>query len=170
MPRPTSLSLTMPSAGSPISSALTSPASSEPQSASPQSNGHEPYSLENKENQSDTPPKSFPALQIHLAEHVDGPVSPDLTSLPPFPSSPKVSFKHMRDPSKSFFANLKASKSSNRVNQMEPSIRQIPEEVSKDDDSQPNSRPTIYSLRKGTGSTPDLSKSTFGVESSSFRE
>lgn len=168
MPRPASLSLMMPSAGSPVSSAVTSPASSEPPSASPQSNGDEAYSLENKENQSGNPPKSFPALQIHLAEH-DGPVSPDLTSLPPFPSSPKVSFKHLRDPSKSFFANLKASKSSNRVNQMEPSIRQIPEETSKDD-SPPNSRPIIYSIRKGTGSTPDLSKSTFGVESSSFGE
>ena len=167
MPRPTSLSITMPSIHSPISSAITSPTSSEPPSASPQSNGDEPFSLGNKENQSGNLPKSFPALQIHLAENVDAPLSPDLTSLPPFPSSPKVAFKHMRDPSKSFFANLKASKSSNRVNQMEPSIRQIPEESAKDD-SQPNSRPTIYSIRKGTGSTPDLSKSTFGLDSSSF--
>ena len=167
MPRPTSLSLALPNPATPISSAITSPASSEPPSASPQSNGDEAYSSENKENQSGNLPKSFPALQIHLTEDVDGPVSPDLTSLPPFPSSPKASFKHMRDPSKSFFANLKASKSSNRVNQMEPSIRQIPEEASKDD-LQPNSRPTIYSIRKGTGSTPDLSKSTFGLESSSF--
>lgn len=125
--------------------------------------------MENKENHPGTPPKNFPALQIHLAEDVDGPMSPDLTSLPHFPLSPKVTLKHIRDPSKSFFANLKASKSSNRVNQMEPTIRHIPEEVSVDD-SQPNGRTAIYSIRKGTGSTPDLSKSTFGLESSSFGE
>lgn len=171
MPRPTSLSLAMPSAasGSPISSAITSPSSSEPPSASPQSNGDEDYRSENKENQPDKAPKNFPALQIQFAHDVDGPVSPNLSSLPSLPSSPKTSSKHMRDPTKSFFANLKASKSSNRVNQMEPTIRHIPEEASMDD-SQPSRRTTFYSIRKGSGSTPDLSKSTFGVDSSSFSE
>jgi hypothetical protein len=167
MPRSTALSLTMPSAASPLSSTMTSPTNSDPPSASPQSIGEEGYRLGNKENQPSNPSKNIPALQIHLTQHVNGPTSPNLTSLPPFPSSPRATSKHMRDQSKSFFANLKASKSSNRVHQMESTIRHIPEEDPQDD-AKPRGKATLYSMRKGSGSTPDLSKSTFGVESSSF--
>lgn len=166
MPRPASLSLAMPRAVSPISSAVTSSSSSGPPSASARSEGD--YAAENKENIPVKTSEKCPELQIHFAQDPDGPLSPTLTSLPPFPPSP-TSTKHVRDPSKSFFANLKASKSSNRVNQLEPTIRYIPEE-SFGDHSPSRSRSTFYSVRKGSGSTPDLSKSTFGGDSSSFGE
>ncbi|ODH45687.1 hypothetical protein GX48_08232 [Paracoccidioides brasiliensis] len=38
-----------------------------------------------------------------------------ITAMPPFPPSPNETTKHGRDPSRSFFSNLKASKSSHRL-------------------------------------------------------
>jgi hypothetical protein len=167
MPRSTTLSLVLPSAASPIDSAVTSPTNSEPAPASPQSNTNEEYLWENKENQPSPARKEFPALRLQLTQPAQGPPSPHLTSPTSFPSSPKPSSKHMRDPSKSFFANLKASKSSNRVNQTEPTIRHVPPELARAD-SPPDSISAIYSIRKGSGSTPDVSKSSLGAESSSW--
>jgi hypothetical protein len=53
------------------------------------------------------------------------PLSPTFTSLPPFPSSPGMMSKHTRDPSRSFFANLKASKSSSKIQHPEATIRKV---------------------------------------------
>jgi hypothetical protein len=43
------------------------------------------------------------------------PPTPGFTSLPPYPLSPRDSPKHNRDASKSFFANLKASRSAHKI-------------------------------------------------------
>ena len=60
------------------------------------------------------------------------PRSPTFTSLPPFPTSPQHTPKHARDPSRSFFANLKASKSSAKIQSPESTIRKVPREASDD--------------------------------------
>ena len=60
------------------------------------------------------------------------PRSPTFTSLPPFPNSPTLSPKHTRDTSRSFFANLKASKSSAKIQSPEATIRKVPPESADD--------------------------------------
>ena len=89
--------------------------------------------------------------------------SPILTSLPPFPGSPTEmdGSKHTRDPSKNFFSNKKASKSSPRMIPHAPTVRQVSQETSR---SLPQSRDNpIYTIRRPTGSTPDLSLSAFDL-------
>ena len=54
------------------------------------------------------------------------PTSFSFTSLPPIPTSPGALPKHSRDAPKSFFSNLKASKSSSKIQPPEPTIRQVP--------------------------------------------
>ena len=53
------------------------------------------------------------------------PTSPSFTSLPQFPTEPESAPKHVREPSKSIFANLKASKSSTKIHMIEPTIRRV---------------------------------------------
>lgn len=164
MPRSSSLSLAMPSASSPVSSAITTPTVSETASASPQSSKYGEFRFDDKENHSNKVVNDGAGPRIvepHLVTEV--PLSPNLTSLPPFPSSPQSAPKHMRDPSRSFFSNLKASKSSNRVHHVEPTIRQVPLENPRDAE-EPAPKP-FYTVSKGSGSTPDLSKSSFGTDS-----
>ena len=60
------------------------------------------------------------------------PSSPAFTSLPPYPTSPQHTPKHARDPSRSFFANLKASKSSTKIQSPETTIRKVPQEINDD--------------------------------------
>ena len=142
MARPTSLSLTVPKRVSAISSDITS--STDAGSSSPSPREANPVSTRNP---------VFDAPQSPSAE--DPTNSPEFTSLPPFPSSPKQKPKHAREPSKGFFSNLKASKSSQKVFQVEPTIRQVSEEIPRSNlDFTGNS---IYSMRKSPGSTPDLS-------------
>ena len=142
MARPTSLSLTVPKRVSVISSDVTSPTDAE--SNSPPLR---------EANLVSTRSPTFDAPLSPSAE--DQTNSPELTSLPPFPSSPKQKPKHAREPSKGFFSNLKASKSSQKVFQVEPTIRQVSEEIPRSNlDFAENN---IYSLRKSPGSTPDLS-------------
>lgn len=142
MARPTSLSLTVPKRVSVISSDITS--STDAESNSPPLREANLVSTRNS---------AFDAPLSPSAE--DQTNSPELTSLPPFPSSPKQKPKHAREPSKGFFSNLKASKSSQKVFQVEPTIRQVSEEIPRTNlDFAENS---IYSLRKSPGSTPDLS-------------
>ena len=140
MVRPASLSLAVQTNTSPVSTTITLPTDGEGSSESPRhlhtNNAENPQLLE---------PHS-------VADQSD---SPDLTSLPPFPSSPKDTSYHSREPSKGFFSNKKASKSSNKVFHMEPTIRHVSEDTARgkvDSDDK-----SLYSLRKTTGSTPDLS-------------
>ncbi|MCJ1389714.1 hypothetical protein MMC18_002571 [Xylographa bjoerkii] len=60
------------------------------------------------------------------------PTSPTFTSLPPYPTSPQHTPKHARDPSRSFFANLKASKSSIKIQSPESTIRKVSQEPNDD--------------------------------------
>ena len=82
------------------------------------------------------------------------PRSPTFTSLPPFPTSPTVSPKHTRDTSRSFFANLKASKSSAKIQTPEATIRKVPPE------------PTDDSMKwlKKAKSSPDFAKDLSSTE------
>ena len=142
MARPTSLSLTVPKRASAISSDITSPTDAGSSSPSPR----EANSLSTRTQVFDVP--LSPSIE-------DQPNSPEFTSLPPFPSSPKEKSKHARESSKGFFSNLKASKSSQKVYQVESTIRQVSEETPRSNFDLSESG--IYSLRKSPGSTPDLS-------------
>ena len=148
MSRKASLSLAMPHSTSAISSNVTSPTDAE--STTPSPKGF------HKLNHAEKRTKSEP----HLVENQ--PNSPDITSLPPFPSSPQDMPDHVREPPKGFFSNLKASKSSNKVHQIQPTIRQVSEDISRSDLD--FSEDTLYSLRNDTGSTPDLSLSNFEAD------
>lgn len=160
MPRTTSLSLAMPSAASPVSSAITSPTASEPTSASSPSSKRGDLRHDNKEIHPNQAHATRPQT-LEPPSATDAPSSPNLTSLPPFPSSPKVNPRHMREQSKSFFSNLKASKSSNRVHYMEPTIRKVSEDPAEPDvESHDHS---LYLVRKNTGSSPDLSSSALSI-------
>ncbi|KAL9076817.1 MAG: hypothetical protein Q9161_000802 [Pseudevernia consocians] len=153
MTRPASLSLPLPRSASPVSSTFTSPTNGGGSSPSPRhlhtSNAENPQPLE-----------------PHSAE--DPSKSPDLTSLPPFPYSPMDKPNHAREPSKGFFSNMKASKSSNKVYHMEPTIRHVSEDTARSNVD--STEKSLYSLRKTTGSTPDLSLLTLQNSSTDGRE
>lgn len=177
MSKRVSLSLVMPNNKSPISSTITSP--SDPGSRSPSPAGQrraQPQSktrVQKDDSANDSAnrgtsynsQKSGPgSTPVSSAE----PRSPTLTSLPQIPPSPKNGSKHAREQSRSFFANLKASKSTNRVHQVEPTIRQVSEDS-------PRSKAiikenTVYSIRKSPGSTPDLSLSAFNHSSTELSD
>ncbi|MCJ1474703.1 hypothetical protein MMC13_003363 [Lambiella insularis] len=53
------------------------------------------------------------------------PKSPTFTSLPPYPTSPQHTPRHAHNSSKSFFANMKASKSSVKIQSPESTIRKV---------------------------------------------
>lgn len=155
MAKDQSLSIAISNTPSPVSSAITSPTEPRSRSISPRS-PLPPYH---------TPDRTEGYSGVHAKANgqqqstVDAPGSPNLTSLPPFPSSPKSTPKHIREQSRSFFSNLKASKSTNKVNTMEPTIRQVSNDTT--GSNKDSGDHGLYSLRKHTGSTPDLSKSTF---------
>ncbi len=155
MPRPASLSLAMPKRTSVISSTITSP--TEAGSSSPSPKGTKAANNRGAEASAVTSPSAE-----------DQPHSPDFTSLPPFPSSPKDIAKHSREPPKGFFSNLKASKSSHKVHHAEPTIRQVSEDITRSDITL--NETSIYSLRKSPGSTPNLSLSTFDNKTAEDRE
>jgi hypothetical protein len=142
MTRPASLSLAVPNTTSAVKSTPIPPTDGGSSSSSPRG-AH---------------PNSDRQLGLEVAQNPtreDQPSSPEITSLPPFPSSPKDVPKHVREPSKGFFSNLKASKSSNKVHHVEPTIRKVSEDttgnISRLDEN------SIYSTRKSSRSTPDLS-------------
>ena len=150
MVRSTSLSLGIPSNASPISSNVTSP-------TDPGSHPSTPGSTAGGRAQEHTLPQSrlnHTELQISSRPAEGPPLSPEFTSLPPFPESPGEFARGGHEPSKGFFANLKASKSSNKVNNVsDPTIRQVPDDTSRRDvDVLEN---PDYA-RKTLASTPDL--------------
>ena len=142
--RPASLTLAVPKSTSPVSSNITSPTDVGSSTPSPR----------------DAAAGSKKGVEAPVSHHdVDGEeaYSPDFTSLPPFPSSPKDVPKHAREPSKGFFSNLKASKSSNKVHHVEPTIRQVSEDTPRSNAEAGDN--SVYSVRKSPGSTPDLNHS-----------
>ncbi|KAL8731513.1 MAG: hypothetical protein Q9166_003359 [cf. Caloplaca sp. 2 TL-2023] len=146
----------MPQTASPVSSVITSPSDSGSRKLSPsrdqKANTHE-----------DEPQRQSSGTSANSATLDEGqdPEAPALTSLPSIPSSPKNGPKHGRDHSRSLFANLKAAKSSNKVNKLEPTIRQVSEDIPRNN-TDPGEA-TLYSLHKSPGSTPDLSLSTLNT-------
>ena len=155
MAKAQSLWVGIPSTPSPVSSAITSPTEPRSRSISPRS----PARRHGLPDEIRLGTDEYPHSNGEARSITDPPGSPVLTSLPPFPSSPKSTPKHLRDQSRSFFSNLKASKSSNKVNTIEPTIRQVPEDTTRN--NKETKEQAMYSLRKNTGSTPDLSKSAF---------
>lgn len=152
MARPASLSLALPKSASPVSSNITSPIDGGSSSPSPRL-----LHTNNAENPQPLEPPSEDQLN-----------SPDFTSLPPFPSSPKATPTHASEQSKSFFSNMKASKSSNKVYHMEPTIRHVSEDTART--KVDSTEKSLYSLPKTTGSTPDLSLLTLQSSSTDDRE
>ncbi len=168
MSKRASLSLVVTNNKSPISSVITSPSNSGSRSPSPadlrraQPQSETRVQMDDSANRgmSNNSQKSGPiSSPVSLAE----PRSPTFTSLPQIPTSPKNGSKHAREQSRSFFANLKASKSTNRVHQVEPTIRQVSEDTSRSKAFTKEN--TIYSIRRSPGSTPDLSLSAFNSSS-----
>ncbi|KAJ9196256.1 hypothetical protein DTO027B5_528 [Paecilomyces variotii] len=85
------------------------------------------------------------------------PGTPSLTAIPQYPPSPRESPKHNRDPSRSFFANLKATRSSHKIHTSDGSVN------SDNSKSRGSSRDrTIYGTRHH-GSSPDLLSSVEGT-------
>ena len=153
MVRPASLSLAMPKHVSPVSSTITSPIEGEHSSPSPRH-----FHTSSAEN-----PQSLEPHSIN-----DQSNSPDLTSMPPFPTSPLDTPNHSREPSRGFFANMKPSKSSSKMFNMEPTIRHVSEDTARSNVD--SSERSLYSLRKSPGSTPDLSLLTLQSSATDDRE
>lgn len=154
MARTMPLSLGIPKSSSPISSTITSP-------TDPGSNPSSPSGFSSS-NTGDLLSEARPASKERhpsssLREQI--PSSPEITSLPPFPSSPKAKPRQIQESSKRFFSNLKSSKSSHKIHaSTEPTIRQVSEELSRGKIDLTEG--SVYS-RPSPGSTPDLSLSTF---------
>ena len=88
------------------------------------------------------------------------PISPTFTSLPQFPTSPGATPKHARDPSKSFFANLKASKSSIKIQNPESTIRKVSQEPNED----------MPRIRRKASATSVSHEITRPIELTTFRD
>lgn len=164
--RPASLSLAVPPHGSSaFSSAVASPSDAESGLSSPASAGHptKTFTAARHHKSSKSVPLSGSEPQSPLIQ----PSSPEITSLPAFPPSPGNSSRHGRESSKGFFSNLKAAKSSSKVHTMDSTLRQVSNEQPAQESE--NQSKSLYSLRKNTGSTPDLSLSNFDVSSQDDR-
>ncbi|KAF3481819.1 Rho GTPase activator Bem2 [Arthroderma uncinatum] len=61
---------------------------------------------------------------------VEQPMTPGITAIPQYPPSPQPGNRHARDPSKSFFSNLKASRSTQRIHLSDASSGHSGEEKS----------------------------------------
>lgn len=100
------------------------------------------------------------------AHHANGHNSPRITAMPELPPSPtsQTPSKHGREPSKSFFSNLMASKSSHKLHVSETSL---PDSVEKQNGrSRTSSRDrSLHSVRR-QGSTPDLPRANAPSQSS----
>ena len=142
--------------------ALLSPTTHSPGSLrSPQSPGSTPASpfiqtsnIQSGPNNTTSTIVTMTAIQ---GDENNGATSPRFTAVPEFPTSPsRPSPKHGRDPSKSFFSNLMASKSSHRLDS--PNQKNEKETGRSTAKSRASSKDrTLYSLRS-KASTPDLPK------------
>ncbi len=90
------------------------------------------------------------------------PSSPRITAvpeIPPSPSSPRAS-QHGRDPSKSFFSNLMASKSSHKLNTSDQNLADTGDKKRATSRASSKDR-SLHSIRK-QGSTPELPRYNTG--------
>ncbi|KKY28090.1 putative rho gtpase activator [Phaeomoniella chlamydospora] len=88
---------------------------------------------------------------------MNGATSPTITAIPQYPPSPKSSLKHGREPSKSFFSNLMATKSAQRLESPERNGDEHSENGPK---SRTSSKERNNYTRHTRGSTTDLTKMT----------
>ncbi|ETI26901.1 hypothetical protein G647_10000 [Cladophialophora carrionii CBS 160.54] len=105
------------------------------------------------------PPQSFMSHQASASQDgaQPGASSPKITAMPELPPSPvPQSPKHARDPSKGFFSNLMASKSSHKLHASETSIPEGGERPSGRSRASSKDR-SLHSVKK-QGSTPELPK------------
>lgn len=154
--KPKSLSLAMSQPASPISSAVTSPSEPDSRTASPGLPQDGIVQSDEMQDPTDGARETSPTL-----EETQDPEASALTSLPSVPSSPKNVPKHGQ--SRSLFGNLKAARSSNKVNKLETTIRQVSEDLPRKNIN--GGGAGLYSLGKSHGSTPDLSLSTLNTSS-----
>lgn len=84
------------------------------------------------------------------------PTSPSFNSSHTFSASTEPSSRHIREQSRSFFANLKASKSSAKIQPPEPTIRKVPQEGSTSEENlkRPNRTKSTPDLRGANSSEP----------------
>ena len=94
--------------------------------------------------------------------YANGPTSPTISAIPQYPESPPGSPKHGRDPSKSFFSNLIASKSSHRLQSPDRNGTGSSERATSKSRASSKDR-TLYSVRNKE-STPDLPKHIRTIE------
>jgi hypothetical protein len=105
--------------------------------------------------------------QVNNTQEIDsrsqnrtGQSSPRITAmpdLPPSPSSPKAA-QHARDPSKSFFQNFLASKSSHKLNASDQNLPEVNDKQTARSRASSKDR-SLHSVRK-QGSTPELPRYT----------
>ncbi|KAL9022543.1 MAG: hypothetical protein Q9185_000253 [Variospora sp. 1 TL-2023] len=146
----------MPQPASPISSTVTSPSDPDSRAASPH-HIQETGTLQHRAGNESTGIRDDSPI-TYDTRNLQGST---LTSLPSVPQSPKNVPRHGQ--SRSLFGNLKAAKSSNKVNKLETTIRQVSADQPRDHTN--GEVAGIYSLGKGPGSTPDLSLSTLTTSS-----
>jgi hypothetical protein len=138
----------------PLTASTLSPTSS----SSPQSPGSVPTSPLLKDVSMGRNKAGKDRVNIEVSRRADtnGPTSPTISAIPQYPESPPGSPKHGRDPSKSFFSNLMASKSSHRLQSPDRNGTSSSERATSKSRASSKDR-TLYSLRN-RGSTPDLPK------------
>ncbi|KAG8525353.1 uncharacterized protein KY384_008997 [Bacidia gigantensis] len=160
MPRPTSLSLAVPPGTSAVSSTVTSPTDDGSGMSSPVSTNPN-HTIPGGASRHHKTSKSVPHNGSGRSSPREQPSSPDITSLPPFPPSPQITPKHGKESSKGFLSSLKNTKVSNRGPPIESTVRQVSEDTPRAQSRQQQQK--LYSLKKASGSTPDLSLSSFDV-------
>ncbi|PGG96521.1 hypothetical protein GX51_07793 [Blastomyces parvus] len=99
-----------------------------------------------------------------VEENNEVPQTPGITAIPQYPPSPKESSKHGRDPSRSFFSNLKASKSSHRLQSSDGPDRQTADGNPPPSRGSSTDRALNISSRGRNGSSADLPTSSGRAE------
>lgn len=118
--------------------------------------------------------KNSPVLQSSnpsaVEENKEMPQTPGITAIPQYPPSPKESTKHGRDPSRSFFSNLKASKSSHRLQSSDGPEKQTADNIPPSSRGGSRDRAANISSRGRNGSSTDLPTSSGRAERTNSEE
>ncbi len=132
--------------------------------AVPKSSNRESFAMRDTTTKPTPFPSNFSVSAASLLNKSQGnsqlPRSPTFASLPPHPSSPRSVPSHAREPSHSFFSNVKASISSSRIEPADVTIRHVAEDPPSAQHSGLDN--SVYPSRRTSGSTPDLSSSNLG--------
>lgn len=110
------------------------------------------------------PPIPPPMKASATEENNEMPQTPGITAIPQYPPSPKEATKHGRDPSRSFFSNLKASKSSHRLQSSDGPEKQTADSNPPPSRGSSNDRAANMSSRGRNGSSTDFPTSSGRAE------